>query len=463
MTIAYELSDLPDMMRELSVSRPEDVLDYWRDALKSFWAGQKCTLALRLVSDGKKRIRVFWFIRSHVSEHDLSQDVERFFKHVKLNAGRVSDERVAELGRIPEDLATIGEVRQREELADLGRAEAYVVYPFRSVAGVCHDLVRRLGTMRAVVSLYMQPTSITDDESSFFQRAATACEKVHDMIGNAKAKELAELYRWNFERFTPAFLVNTQILTLDPRSCEDLGQSFGESLIVGGSSASPAYALIFPGSDQDRNRARASYEAVRIDEWGPTEADPVQKRMRYLVDADGASAVFRLPIAVNGQVPGIAVRAFGKIPCNIFLSYRRSTSQQFASHLYARFKEVIDGEVFYDLYNREPGEFQDALEEKLDASAVLFLVVSDRMFKEERSPDFVHEEIVRAHQSGKTIIPLLEDSLDIGKSGLIPDSLEFIRNYNAVNIYHKHFDEGFKGALEMLRRELGEGTEFTSG
>lgn len=177
------------------------------------------------------------------------------------------------------------------------------------------------------LSIYLEPTILQPVESTWLAHMArlaqTQAEQHRQQVGSRAGRREVDpsaslagrLYMANLRRLTEKpFLVSVQCGASDGRA--DVANSL----------AGIVQALLqetpFDRPQQDESRlpsaaAAAEYPA-RIQprllrqhtelRFAPDADNGALGRMRYLVDARGASTVFRLPVSVNAGVPGVSVQ-----------------------------------------------------------------------------------------------------------------------------------------------------------
>lgn len=119
---------------------------------------------------------------------------------------------------------------------------------------------------------------------------------------------------------------------------------------------------------------------------------------------------------------------------NIFISYRRADSQDFAGRLHDSLSDTF--EVFFDTEGGIAyGEvFPLALENGIKKADLVLMVIGKKCCEEfkakEKETDFVKEEIVLAHKLGKHILPILMQDVEEFPN-CFPKPLAFVETLNA--------------------------------
>ena len=228
---------------------------------------------------------------------------------------------------------TLVEVRQAEALVPLLTVdrEAYVVYPFWEPTAVflepCESLLRH--SHPTVISIYLEPTDLTDSELTALFEAAHIAESVADLdrrifseasarrLRNPGAELVGRIYSAYRQSLDEPFLLVSQVASPDPNTAWTVARTLGTAVTAGyhqpdnnnSSRSLPSQAsVIAPQSEAELAAARRTFTTLQHTGWGASLATPGKERLPYLVGARGAAAAFRFPISVHGGVPGIAVK-----------------------------------------------------------------------------------------------------------------------------------------------------------
>lgn len=229
--------------------------------------------------------------------------------------------------------SVIVEVRQQEAIVPLltVQQEAYVIYPFWGPATPFlepfESLLRQPAP--AVLSLYVEPTDLSDDEMEALFTAAHIAESVADLerrvLSEASARRLRDpgaelvgrIYGAYRKSLDEPFILAAQIASTDANTAWTVARSVGAAITAstdhshddGRERALPSQASVMaPQNDAELAAARRTFTTLVHSPWGPSQATPGKERFPYLVGAQGAAAAFRFPVSVRGGVPGIAVR-----------------------------------------------------------------------------------------------------------------------------------------------------------
>lgn len=260
----------------------------------------------------------------------LAADLAASLAVLELTPEPVSTE--SELTELLEPFAepNVVEVRQREDEIRLpGIARAYIVYPFDSSTGTWLGLCTALMQQSApcMVSVYLQPTRLHERERATFETIVTLANRLTDFqyqglagitrFAMPEAAFVARLHTEYPRRLAAPFLVSVQVASPDPASARAVAQALGAEISANAAPASPdldpnrlpgGFELAEPRDPNERQLARRTLHRLDFQRWGADRVSPGKERLRHLVDARSASAVFRFPIALRGGIPGIRVR-----------------------------------------------------------------------------------------------------------------------------------------------------------
>ena len=148
---------------------------------------------------------------------------------------------------------------------------------------------------------------------------------------------------------------------------------------------------------------------------------------------------------------------------NIFISYRRSDSQDFAGRLHDHLiRKFSASEVFIDVDNIAPGEnFVEALEDRLDKTDVMLVVIGTNWLtatdeagrrRLDHPQDYVRQEIAKALEQEIEIIPVLSETATMPKTSDLPDELSALALRNGVWLRHNSFARD----VQRLAKEIKE-------
>ncbi len=347
----YHLPYLPDFLAdhtligERPTERIGEFLDRWVQFIGWLWKWRGSAFALRFASDpikGEIQVALLGRALGGPGPHnplasEIANDVARLLATFGLPATPLDQADLLAALR-PFANPIVAEVRQHEEnlaFPLLGNQRGYVVHSYASPGGSLlapfETLLRQ--SAPAVVSLYLEPTTLDENERSALERAAARAEtmKEHTLTANYLPQEMqsmriadpqmalaARLYATILKRLAEPFVVVAQVASPDPTTAVTVARAFAraftheqspEKLNTGEPLPSSADVVI-PPDPASTQAARFAFESLLYQAWGPTQAanSPGMERLRFLADARGAATAWRLPVNVRGGVPGIAVR-----------------------------------------------------------------------------------------------------------------------------------------------------------
>lgn len=228
------------------------------------------------------------------------------------------------------------ELRQHEEETKLVATglKAYVVHPFWAPTGsllLAFEAMLRQA-QPSCISLYLEPTALTDNEreamlkaAHFAQTVASTSSKQHsDQYGNFQRRDpeadlIGRVYAAQNKLLSEPFLVMAQVASPDASVAWNVARAYGAALIAGqertavqsGEQDLPTgFDLRRPRNDDEYQNARLGFVHLNYLIWGNELASKSghKDRLAFLAGPKGAAALFRFPISVRGGVPGLAVR-----------------------------------------------------------------------------------------------------------------------------------------------------------
>ena len=153
---------------------------------------------------------------------------------------------------------------------------------------------------------------------------------------------------------------------------------------------------------------------------------------------------------------------------NVFISYRRSDTQDLAGRIPDRLRAVRQvGSVFIDVEEIEVGaDFVSRLQSALAASDACVLVIGPkwrgerngegtaRIFEER---DFVRLEVAGALSMGRKVLPVLANGAAMPELEQLPADLKPLSRINALSIRHAYFDHDIELLIDALlaRKKTG--------
>ena len=146
----------------------------------------------------------------------------------------------------------------------------------------------------------------------------------------------------------------------------------------------------------------------------------------------------------------------------IFISYRRSDTQDLAGRIADRLRACPDIErVFIDVDAIEPGaDFASKIHAALDDSDVCLILIGEswrgslttggmpRIFGDR---DFIRREVAAALSSGRKVVPVLANGASLPTEEALPHDLRRLTQIHALSVRHADFERDIAHLIEGLR------------
>jgi hypothetical protein len=223
------------------------------------------------------------------------------------------------------------EVRQREALVPLTtmNGDAYVIHPYLGPSGSGLELFETLLRQPAptLVSIYLEPTEVTDEEYTSLAEAAQRAQTYADIEVMAYSENsirrqrdpgaelTARLYSTYLKSLTEPFLVVAQAASMDPSAAWAAARAFASGVTAQSERAIeserdlPSGAEpVVPVSSDEYSRCLWCLTHLIWMQRAEVKSSPGKERLPYLMGARAAAAAFRFPVSVKGGVPGVVVR-----------------------------------------------------------------------------------------------------------------------------------------------------------
>ena len=342
---AFDLPYLPDFLEdhtlvgERRAEKIAELLTRQSQFIASLWRWQGAAFCLRyLYEPNRSTLRMALLARvtakPELQQHagrELASHLHRLGHAVDLPMQPITEATALKQLLLPFPRPAIIELRQHEEVVQFTwiSGDAYVVYPLGQPSGSFLAPFLNLSQYEhpILVNLYIEPTQLSRQESLDIAHAAGAAQTASDMYRqrydvqqsmryvDPQAQLVAQIYSDNLRRLHRPFLVLAQVASPNAIAAMTVAQSL-----------SIAITARTPEQQKQENRPFVTLDAVpalRPDEaraaketlatlslhyWGIELASDGKERLRYLTDAQGATCLFRFPIAVQGGIPGIVVR-----------------------------------------------------------------------------------------------------------------------------------------------------------
>ncbi len=341
---AYRIPHLPDFLSSPHLTgqtqreKIAEILDRQTRLVANLDKWKEMGFALRYHSNPERGAVDIAFVarglahtgRGQKLGEQMASDVAALLQSNELPIESVADENTLKEILQPFPRAQILEIRQRERVVSLKLGgEAYVVYPFRPALSTWIPSFSTLLHQRApcAISIYLEPTHFYEEEQQSFAEAAALAETLADFnfqglayqgrIADPQARIVARLYSNLLQRLTDPFLLVVQISSPDPMTARAIAQTIAAEMTESNEFSADTsdnaplpsgFDILAPQTPAETQAAWRMMTALDWQMWGVTDATPGKERLRYLVDARGASAAFRFPIAMQGGIPGVKTR-----------------------------------------------------------------------------------------------------------------------------------------------------------
>jgi len=345
----FEVEELPEFVLSPSVTQqglPEKVaeaLQQWTQVIREMHLWQAAAYSLRfLVDPSKGRTRVAMLGRVVGSAGDIdvratgfSGKLGEILERVGIRGRALGNAAELDVFLDPFPAGMLCEVRQADSLMSMNeageRTDNYMVAPYVVASGSWLNLFAALVQQAkpVMVSLHLEPTEALPQEADYFSQAADYAKKVEqfEFRGNRafikehsmNAAMIGRLYTDLQIRLQQPYLGLVQVAGTDVQTMAGVAALFEAALsepapapavdVSKAEATLPPRALrSIPGSREDLLAARCTLTDLMLMDWldpgQPVPRQPCQ-RLRYLLDAKGAAAMFRLPIATGNGVAGI--------------------------------------------------------------------------------------------------------------------------------------------------------------
>jgi len=149
----------------------------------------------------------------------------------------------------------------------------------------------------------------------------------------------------------------------------------------------------------------------------------------------------------------------------IFINYRRQDTEGYVGRLYDHLlKQFKPEDIFMDVQNMEPGaNFAEVLEDAVSKCEIFLAMIGPHWLTLENKGgerrldewnDFVRLEIEIALKQGKKVIPILVGNAQIPNPTQLPDSIQSLAMYHAVELSHMRFATDVEDLISFMRDML---------
>ena len=343
----FRLPYLPDfladhtLLGEAPADRLAECCRRWEYLVGSLWSADRpAAYGLRFTYDPRTGATDALLLgRADDGADEVAAGLQRALAALRISTVPLGMEELSAARRA--EAAHVFEVRQAEQLvavrtAEFGRSpDEYLVLPWWGPGGSFIGPASALAagsTAPVALAVVLQPTDLPEAAglADVAARMATAAGKSTEgvVIGTESARQehnmdpqaewLGRVYAANLRRLHRPFLVAAYALSDDPLAARGVADALAAAIgderpfepPIGEPSVLPSRADVRALDGVMREDALRAVGELEF-AFGPTRAPdhrPAVRRLRYLCDARGAATAFRLPVSVNGGVPGIAVR-----------------------------------------------------------------------------------------------------------------------------------------------------------
>lgn len=246
-------------------------------------------------------------IQPHQFQHyclQISQRIQRVFADSSYELTPLPDELSLIRYLAPFRFQSFAEIRRHEELFIAEDAyteyEFYVTHPWSCALNTGKRLFSALRQLQGngLVSIYIEPTQLSAQESSHLHYAASP--KVRQLLQRcgSRGDAIHAVYRQFVETLRQPFLVRIGIAASHSSTVDHLGHAMIDELSVN-QPVGIAPTLHIPRHQHEWQSANHSLFHLEWVPWGDNKgmALPGTTRLRYLMDAQSASMAFRLPVS----------------------------------------------------------------------------------------------------------------------------------------------------------------------
>jgi hypothetical protein len=278
--------------------------------LDALWTSGVTAFFLRFVASAARTdVSIFLLCRiSPFNKPVLSRDdcavvarrVQQLFKECGYTLVSIVDETLLDFALQPFPVHALAEIRRSEELFLLQdaytRFEMYTTHPWEWTSELPLRFLPALSQLQrnnCLVSVSLVPTRLTAAEECLLDRATSP--QVLNLLegGGSKGQNIYSIYSMFAENLQRPFLLRICLAATTQQMVTALGRTLLNDLMA--SQSGPVLQL-----PNNVNEWQAAYHHLSALEWAPwgnmRDHEPDTARMRYLVDSEGASMGFHLPI-----------------------------------------------------------------------------------------------------------------------------------------------------------------------
>jgi hypothetical protein len=144
---------------------------------------------------------------------------------------------------------------------------------------------------------------------------------------------------------------------------------------------------------------------------------------------------------------------------NVFISYRRSDTQDLAGRIADRLRAVPGiAKVFFDTTAIAPGaDFVARIEADLSRKPVCIILIGPAWRGPVDAPrifdpsDVVRLEVTRMFERGLRMLPVLANGAEMPSPRELPENLQKLANLNATSVRHESFERDLGALIDAIR------------
>ncbi len=350
--LGFSLPYLPDMLtsRWLTGSNEQDrlceALRLQIRLINTFWSSGVTAWDLRFIGiDELPGVAIGLLCRLHRLPQvpfqqfldfclDRAMYIQQAFANFGYELVPLEDESSFTRYQAPFRFEGVAELRRYEELLALVSAyneyEVYVTYPWHWAVQNRLRLLEALlfRQSNCLVSVYLEPTQLSFQEQNHLNHATSL--QIRNLLlssGSPEGQMVYNTYMDYARSLRQPYLLRIGLAASTPQAVEHIGRIFqdelntaqvldpvGRALLdeIGASRVSGMGPVLeYPHTQEEWQKACHSLLNLEWIPWGYNRGMdfPGTARLRYLVDDIRASMAFRLPVAHEGDIPGIPVRS----------------------------------------------------------------------------------------------------------------------------------------------------------
>ncbi len=289
--------------------------------VKDLWNSQTTALEIRFVTTPDLKTSIYLLCRirrppqigSKVFQDfciDVATHIARLYKNCGYQLLPITSEKLLMQALVPFQIQALAEVRRREEIELLydpfAEYEVYVPYSWEWAIEervACFDALTQQRSS-GLVSIHLEPTMLYQQEKEHLLRANS--RQMQDLLCavGTRGEEIYQQYRIYEQRLQQPYLLRICLAFPALQPLAHLGQEMLDQI----QPVAMPPVLQYPQNQQEWQAALYNLHYLEWLPWGNRRADtPDTARLRYLVDSQGASMGFHLPVVPDPTSGGIKV------------------------------------------------------------------------------------------------------------------------------------------------------------